>query len=142
MSGKRHMTVREKFYMQKVSIHHKFKYYLPKNSECTYLHTGLLGDGYLPRPHPSRCFAARPRRYVPQLKAFSISFIHYQPYWKSPGISFGLESDYPVFHIVSLTFGYAPQILLFVDCYIECLIQVYLIIIIIYTTVLIDFCNC
>ena len=45
----------------------------------------LLGDGYLPRIHPSRRFVARPQRYVPQLRAFSILFVHYRPYWKSQG---------------------------------------------------------
>ena len=33
------MTFREKLYIQKVSIHHKFKFYLPKHSQ--YLHTGF-----------------------------------------------------------------------------------------------------
>ena len=47
--------------------------------------TPLLVDGHFPRPHPSHCFTARPRRYAPRLKAFSISFVHSRPYWQSQG---------------------------------------------------------
>ena len=40
---------------------------------------------------------ARPRRYVPPLKAFSNYFVHSRPYWKSRGILFGLENGHPVY---------------------------------------------
>ena len=90
------MTVREKFYMQKVSIHHKFKFYLPKHAEFTYLHTGFQNffRGHTPGPHvggwipplaPQTSPISPIRGYAPRLKAFSISFVHYRPYWKNQG---------------------------------------------------------
>ena len=81
-----------------LSIHHKFKFYLQKHSECTYLlrgfqncsrglhrRTPLLGDEHLHKSHPSHRFASRHRRYAPQLKAFSILFVNSRPYWKRQG---------------------------------------------------------
>ena len=48
-----------------------------------HLEPSLLEDEHLPRPHSSHLFTAQPRRYAPRLKAFNISFVHSQPYWKS-----------------------------------------------------------
>ena len=83
---KSHWKVRE---IHTVSIHYKFEFYLQKHAECSYMHRGfppLLGDGHLPRPHPSHCFAARPQRYASRLRVqYTISFVHSQPYWKSQG---------------------------------------------------------
>ena len=77
------------------SIHHKFKFYRQKHSECTYLHSGfqnfsrgsrpwtlLLEDGHYHRPYPSCAFMARLRHYATRLNAFSISFVHSRPYWQ------------------------------------------------------------